>query len=54
MTKQKRRYWGKVNITLPKLDLTYVQRESYEQFLQHDVAKYIREISPIEDFTGKT
>src|SRR3989339_2025859 len=54
MTKMKRLYWGKENLTLPPLDLTWVQRESYEQFLQKDLQKYLAEISPIEDFTGKT
>ena len=54
MTHKKRLYWGKEDVKLPKLDLTYVQRESYEQFLKRDIAKYLREISPIDDFTGKT
>jgi len=54
MTQKKRLYWGNENINLPPLDLTLVQRESYEQFLTLDLQKYLREISPIEDFTGKT
>lgn len=54
MTKSKRLYWGEENLTLPPLDLTWVQRESYEQFLQKDLQKYLAEISPIDDFTGKT
>ncbi|MFH1244128.1 MAG: DNA-directed RNA polymerase subunit beta [bacterium] len=54
MTKTKRLYWGEENLALPPLDLTWVQRESYEQFLQRDLQKYLAEISPIEDFTGKT
>ncbi|KKU25732.1 MAG: DNA-directed RNA polymerase subunit beta [Microgenomates group bacterium GW2011_GWA2_46_16] len=54
MTKTKRLYWGEENLTLPPLDLTWVQRESYEQFLQKDLQKYLTEISPIDDFTGKT
>ena len=54
MTKKSRLYWGNDTKVLPKLDLTLVQRESYDAFLQKDIAKYLREISPIEDFTGKT
>ncbi len=54
MTKKKRLYWGNENLNLPPLDLTFVQRESYEKFLNLDLQKYLREISPIDDFTGKT
>ncbi len=54
MTQKKRLYWGNENLNLPDLDLTLVQRESYDQFLQHDLQKYLKEISPIDDFTGKT
>jgi len=54
MTQKKRLYWGNENLNLPSLDLTLVQRESYEQFLNKDLQKYLKEISPIDDFTGKT
>lgn len=54
MTQKKRLYWGNENLKLPPLDLTLVQRESYEQFLNIDLQKYLKEISPIDDFTGKT
>jgi DNA-directed RNA polymerase subunit beta len=54
MTKSQRLYWGKVDKTLPKLDLTLVQSQSYDEFLKNDIVKYLHEISPIEDFTGKT
>ncbi len=54
MTQKKRLYWGSENVNLPPLDLTRVQSESYEQFLNNDLQKYLKEISPIEDFTGKT
>ena len=54
MSKSKRLYWGKENLKLPSLDLTLVQRESYEQFLQIDLQKYLKEISPVYDFTGKS
>lgn len=54
MTHKTRLYWGDENLNLPPLDLTLVQRESYEQFLTQDLQKYLKEISPIDDFTGKT
>ncbi|MFZ2199963.1 MAG: DNA-directed RNA polymerase subunit beta [Microgenomates group bacterium] len=54
MTKKKRLYWGNENLNLPPLDLTFVQRQSYEKFLNTDLQKYLKEISPIDDFTGKT
>ncbi len=54
MTKKSRLYWGNDTKVLPKLDLTYVQRQSYEEFLKKDIQEYLREVSPIEDFTGKT
>lgn len=54
MTKTARQYWGKQYIKLPPLDLTGVAKESYDAFLKKDISKYLREISPIDDFTGKT
>jgi DNA-directed RNA polymerase subunit beta len=54
MSKSKRLYWGKENLKLPALDLTWVQRQSYEQFLEVDLQKYLKEISPVYDFTGKS
>ncbi|MFH2085669.1 MAG: DNA-directed RNA polymerase subunit beta [bacterium] len=54
MTQKRRLYWGSENLNLPPLDLTFVQRESYEQFLNKDLQKYLKEISPISDFTDKT
>jgi DNA-directed RNA polymerase subunit beta len=54
MSKSKRLYWGKENLKLPALDLTLVQRESYQQFLEVDLQKYLKEISPVYDFTGKS
>lgn len=38
---------------LPQLDLTLIQRESYQWFLQDGITQSLQEISPIEDFTGK-
>jgi DNA-directed RNA polymerase subunit beta len=53
---KQRQYWGKTGITLPELDLTKVQRESYEQFLATGIREALDEINSengIEDFTGK-
>lgn len=49
----KRLYWGKEYSDLPHLDLTEVQRESYQWFLQHGISEYLSIVSPITDFTGK-
>ena len=48
-----RLYWGKRVLDLPPLDLTLVQRESYQWFLEHGIAELLSEVSPIVDFTGK-
>jgi len=54
MSNSSRLYWGQKNLPLPELNLTFVQLESYQEFLEQGIAKYLREITPIEDFTGKT
>ena len=48
-----RRNFGKTEHNLPKLDLTLVQRESWQWFLTNGVAEELKAISPIDDFTGK-
>lgn len=48
-----RRNFGQLEKNLPKLDLTLVQRESWEEFLRVGIAEELTEISPIDDFTGK-
>jgi DNA-directed RNA polymerase subunit beta len=48
-----RLYWGKEYSDLPQIDLTLVQRESYQWFLEHGIKDLITEVSPISDFTGK-
>ena len=53
MSKQTRLYWGKQNTVLPELDLTKVQRDSYEWFLTDGIRDILEEVSPIKDFTGK-
>ena len=45
--------WGQKAINLPPLDLTAIQRESYEWFLKEGIPEVLSEISPVEDFTGK-
>src|SRR3989338_9389181 len=48
-----RQYWGKPAVFLPSIDLTLVQRESYEWFLREGIKQLLVEVSPIDDFTGK-
>lgn len=45
--------WGKDYSNLPALDLTLVQRESYQWFLEQGIKDLITEVTPITDFTGK-
>ena len=37
----------------PCPDLIAVQRESFQWFLEQGIAEVLRDISPIEDFTGQ-
>ncbi len=53
MAKNLRQYWGNTKFPVPEINLIAVQKESYSEFLQTGIAKYLQEISPIEDFTGK-
>lgn len=55
MTKKNipRIYLGKEFPNLPQLDLTAVQKESWQRFLNEGINEAIAEISSIEDFTGK-
>ena len=50
---QSRLNFGKQEKDLPKLDLSLVQRESWEWFLTQGIKEELSEISPIDDFTGK-
>jgi DNA-directed RNA polymerase subunit beta len=45
--------WEKDYPDLPAIDLTLVQRESYQWFLEHGIRELISEVTPISDFTGK-
>ncbi len=54
--KQGRLYWGNNETVLPPIDLTAVQRESYDEFLQKGIQESFAEINEnggILDFTGK-
>lgn len=53
MAMSSRQYWGKTGIKLPELNLTAVQLESYQWFLNQGIKEALQAISPIEDFTGK-
>lgn len=48
-----RENWGKNFPVLPELDLLLVQKESYEWFEEIGIGEVLKEISPIDDFTGK-
>lgn len=51
-----RQYWGKTNIPLPELNLTQLQKDSYQEFLANGIREALEEINSengIEDFTGK-
>ncbi|KKQ67446.1 MAG: DNA-directed RNA polymerase subunit beta [Candidatus Daviesbacteria bacterium GW2011_GWA2_38_24] len=48
-----RNYWGN-NKNLPKaLDLVDIQKQSYAWFINEGIARNLKEISPVSDFTGK-
>ncbi len=48
-----RRNFGKTEKNLPQLDLTLVQMESWQKFLETGVGQELISISPIDDFTNK-
>lgn len=50
---QNRVYFSKERGNLKADDLTYIQKESWQWFLSEAIASELKEISPIEDFTGK-
>ena len=53
MAQTKRRLFSKPEKNLPKIDLSLVQRESWDWFLSEGIAEEIAQTSPIDDFTGK-
>ncbi len=52
-SKNTRRNFGKEEKNVPELDLTLVQKESWDVFLKEGIAQELSDISPIDDFTGK-
>jgi DNA-directed RNA polymerase subunit beta len=51
--KPSRRNFGKVEKNLPEINLSQVQKESWQWFLGEGIKEELIAISPIEDFTGK-
>lgn len=51
--KNNRRNFGKEEKNLPEIDLSKVQRESWQWFLGEGIAEELTAVSPIDDFTGK-
>lgn len=52
-SQHQREYWGKNYDHLPLFDLTLIQRESYQWFIEQGIKELLVEISPVTDFTGK-
>lgn len=48
----KRINWGKKYLHTPKLDLVAVQKESWHEFIEKELVKTVKSISPIVDYTG--
>jgi DNA-directed RNA polymerase subunit beta len=51
--KPSRRNFGKVEKNLPEINLSQVQKESWQWFLGEGIKEELIAVSPIEDFTGK-
>jgi DNA-directed RNA polymerase subunit beta len=52
-SKTNRRNFGKEEKDLPQINLSQVQRESWQWFLTEGIKEELVQISPIDDFTGK-
>jgi len=52
MPTAKRINWGVTRSGIPKLDLIAIQKESWQEFLHHELATTITSISPILDYTS--
>ncbi len=52
-TSTQRIFFGKTKIPLPDLDLVEFQKSSYQEFISDGISQRLKEISPIDDFTGK-
>jgi len=53
MATSNRRNFGKKEGKLPEINLSLVQLESWDWFLNQAIAEELEEITPIDDFTGK-
>jgi DNA-directed RNA polymerase subunit beta len=53
MARSTRQNFGKEEKKLPEVDLSSVQKESWDWFLEEAITQELSEISPIDDFTGK-
>ena len=51
--KPNRRNFGKVEKDLPEINLSLVQKESWQWFLTEGIKEELVTVSPIDDFTGK-
>lgn len=51
--KSTRRNFGKEEKNLPKINLSEVQKESWQWFLEEGIKEELITVSPIDDFTGK-
>lgn len=51
--KTNRKNFGKLEENLPEINLSEVQKESWQWFLGQGIAEELESISPIDDFTGK-
>ncbi len=52
-TEKERKYWSKAPAIVPQLNLIQIQLDSYNWFLKEGIKEVLKEISPVEDFTGK-
>ncbi len=53
VTENERKYWSKAQSIVPQLNLIQIQLDSYYWFLKEGIKEVLKEISPVEDFTGK-
>lgn len=53
MASSKRIFLTEPNKSLPQIDLLAMQKESWQWFFKHGIDQALKEISPIQDFTGK-
>ena len=56
MPHSQRQNWGKQHQILPELDLIKLQKESYQDFLDHGIEDSLNQVNAdngIEDYTGK-